>query len=51
MKEISSLKNKQTVMYDEQGKKLTTNNLKDELIWGMNTASELATVYSIHMGV
>ena len=22
-----------------------TNNLKDELIWRMNTASELATVY------
>ena len=22
-----------------------TNNLKDEQIWGMNTASELATVY------
>ena len=22
-----------------------TNNLRDELIWGMNSASELATVY------
>ena len=22
-----------------------TNNLKDELIWGMNSASELATIY------
>ena len=24
---------------------LRTNNLKDKLIWGMNTASELSTVY------
>ena len=30
-------------MYDEQVQR--TNNLRDELIWGMNSASELATVY------
>ena len=28
-----------------------TNNLRDELIWGMNSASELATVYYHTLGV
>ena len=35
-------------MYDEQArgnKANRTNNLRDELIWEMNSASELATVY------
>ena len=32
-------------MYDEQVRANKANSLRDELIWGMNSASELATVY------
>ena len=34
-------------MYDEQERatRRRANNLSDEMIWGMNSASELATVY------
>ena len=34
-------------MYDKQvqGTMQRTNNFRDELIWGMNSASELATLY------
>ena len=40
-------KYKQSVMYDEQVRRTRqrTNNLRDDLIWGMNSTSELATVY------
>ena len=42
---FEKINNRLCMTYKSRQTRQRTNNLRDELIWGMNSASELATVY------